>query len=150
MVWQFSCRRESRLVKISEAASIEDQWTEFRPSPPLRIEKDWGTILLDLEPPFKDDFYIGGQGPEKGKGILMPGGEVINPEIELTDEYNNTFHLVWEGSRRVVASNGSPIYGPSKGELPRDREYTTIRMRSNIVLKCRAIYWLDESGKDWK
>jgi hypothetical protein len=63
-------------------------------------------IRSDLEPPFKDDFYAEGNGPNKGAGILMPERDVINPEIQLVDQYGNVFDLVYACSRRTF----SPVY----------------------------------------
>jgi hypothetical protein len=142
---QFSCLNDSYWIKLSGPVEIAGDWIEFQPKTPLRAEKDFQWVVLDLEPPFKDDVYNEGKGSEKGKGILMPDGEIVNPELEITDQYGNKFNLVYKGSRE-----GGPIYGytpPDK--LPRDREYKTIRIRSSKTIKCKAIYWFCESAKDW-
>ena len=147
MLTQSSCLRDSYEVKISGPVTIGSEWIEFRPEPLLRADKDFHVVRLDLEPPFKDDFYDQGNGSNKGAGILMPDGEVINPEIEIIDQSGNVYKLVYAGSRRTF----SPIYNrPSPGEFPRDREYKTVRIRSPKQIKCKAIYWLCESNKDLK
>lgn len=147
---QSSCLRDSYLVKISGAVTIGDQWVECRPDSPLKAEKDFQLVLLDLEPPLKDDFYSEGKGLDKGKGILTPEGNVVNPEVELTDKFGNTFSLVYRGATGIVGSKENPLYGLPPDELPRDREYTLIRLKSARPIKCSAIYWFCESGKDWK
>ena len=38
---------------------------------------------------------------------------------------------------------------PYPDEWPRDRAYQTIRIRSPRPFKCKAVYWLNESAKDW-
>jgi len=146
MIMQPSCLRDSYWVKISSPLTIGDEWVELHPKSPLKAEKTFQWVALDLEPPFKEDLYNEGRGPNSGKGILMPDGEVINPEIEAIDQYGNAFNLGYRGARE-----GDPIYGYNRpDELPRDREYKTVRIRSSRPIKCKAIYWFCESSKDWK
>jgi hypothetical protein len=104
-------------------------------------------LLLELEPPFKYDFYHDGKGQNKGEGILMPEGNVINPEIKVVDQQGNSFKLVWRGARNTFA----PVYNLTYlNKWPRDREYNIVRIRSSRPIKCRAIYWYCESNKDMK
>jgi len=147
IIMENSCLRDSYEVKLSGPVSIANEWVEFHPQPLLKAEKDSQMILLDLESPFRDDFYGEGNGPNKGSGILMPNRDVINPEIEVIDKYGNVFHLVYAGSRRTFW----PVYNlPNSIKWPRDREYTTVRIRSPKFIKCKAIYWYCESNKDIK
>lgn len=139
-----SCQKDSYSVKISGPLTIGEAWVELHAEPQLKADKDIPQLVLDLEGPFKDDFYKEGRGPNKGKGILMPDGEVINPEVELVDQNGNVFALVYGGAR-----GGAPVYQyPS--ELPQDRGYKTVRIRSPKPIKCKAIYWYCESRKDWQ
>jgi len=102
---------------------------------------------LVLQPPFKDDFDREGKGSNKGKGILMPDGDVINPEIEVVDENGNTFSFVYGGASGVQLPNYTLQY-PAK--LPQDRTYKLVRIRSSRQITCKAVYWYCESSKDWK
>jgi hypothetical protein len=121
MLMPFSCQQpDSYETEISDPVTIGDEWIELHPDSGLNAEKTFQWIYLDLESPFKDDLYQEGKEPNKGKGILMPDGEVINPEIEVIDQYGNTFNLVYAGSIGF-----KPRYKvPSPNELPRDRKYT--------------------------
>jgi hypothetical protein len=142
----FSCQQaDSYEIKISGPVAIGEEWIVIHPALPLKAEKTFQWVYLDLEPPFQDDLYKEGTGPNKGKGILMADGEVINPEIEVIDQHGNKFPLVWRGGVGL-----SPKYGlPYPNELPRDREYTTVRIRSPRPIKCKAIFWFCDSSKDW-
>jgi hypothetical protein len=136
---------DSYEVQISGSVTIGDEWVEFHPEQPLKVDKTYQYVYLVLEPPLKDDFYQEGKEPNTGKGILMPDGEVINPEIEVIDQYGNTFNLAYGGAIGL-----KPKYRlPTPNELPRDRVYKAIRIRSPRQIKCKAIYWLCESSKDW-
>lgn len=147
MLTQSSCFRDSYEVKVSGPVAISSEWLEFKPDKPLKAEKDLQMILLELEPPLKDDFYSQGTGSNRGKGILMPDGDVINPEIQVVDQYGNAFQLVYSGARQTF----SPVYDlPYPNKWPRDRQYTTVKIRSSKPIKCKAIYWFCESAKDLK
>jgi hypothetical protein len=145
LLMPISCyQADSYEVKISDSVTIGEEWVELHPESPLKAEKDSQIVYLDLEPPFTDDMYRKGNGPNKGKGILMPDGDVINPEIEVIDQHGNTFKFVYSGGIGI-----KPTYElPYPNELPRDRTYTTIRIRSPKPIKCKAIYWFCESRKD--
>ena len=144
---QTSCMRDSYWVELSGPVTIGDQWVELRPQSPLKAEKTFQWVQLVLEPPFKEDFDEQGKGPNKGKGILMPDGEVINPEIEVIDQYGNAFNLVYGGGSGIELPNYDLQY-PNK--LPSDREYKSVRLRSSRPIKCKAVNWFCESSKDWK
>jgi hypothetical protein len=145
LLMPFCQQADSYEVKISGPISIGEDWIEFHPLSPLKAEKTYQYVYLDLEPPLKDDLYQEGKEPNKGKGILMPDGEVINPKIEVIDQSGNKFDFVYSGSIGL-----KPTYKvPSPNELPRDREYKTVRIRSPRPIKVKAIFWFCDSKKDW-
>src|SRR2546426_5677820 len=101
MLLQGSCMRDSYEVKLSGPIELTDEWTLLQPTPSLKADKDSESVVLELEPPYKDDFYKEGKGPNAGQGILMPDGEVVNPQIEVIDQSGNAFTLVYAGARRT-------------------------------------------------
>jgi hypothetical protein len=142
---QLPSQRDSYRVKISGPVTITDGWLELNPGTNLKADRTFQWVVLELKPPFKDDFHDEGKGPNRGKGILLPDGEVINPEIEVIDQFGNKFNLVYAGAEGL-----NPKYGaryPDK--LPRDREYTVVRIRSPKPIECQAVYWHCDSSKDW-
>src|SRR5204862_5629784 len=80
MLMEVSCMRHSYEIKVSGPVVLDDHWIELHPELPLKPDKDLQMVLVELEPPFKDDEYQEGSGTNKGKGILMPDQTVINPE----------------------------------------------------------------------
>lgn len=145
MMLMSSCFGESYTVKLSGPVTIGDQWVTLSPAEPMKADKTYQWVLLSLEPPLKYDGAAEGSGPERGKGILMPNGQTINPEIEVVDQSGNTFKFIYRGAK------GGPIYGYSDpATLPRDREYKTVRIRSRQPIRCKAVYWYNESSNDWK
>jgi len=69
------------------------------PGVPPKADKTYQWVLLTLEPPFEYDGADEGAGPERRKGILMPDGQTINPEIEVVDQFGNTFKFIYRGAR---------------------------------------------------
>jgi hypothetical protein len=133
-------------TRLSGSVTISDEWVTLSPDVPLKAEKTHQWVSLELESPFRTADYDEGNGPNRGDGIWTPGGDVINPEIQVIDQYGNTFSFVYMGTRGAI-----PIYGYSNPEdLPRDREYKTVRIRSPKPVKCKAIYWFCESQIGWK
>lgn len=147
MLIEPSCVRDSYEVALSGPMTIADQWIELQSKTPLKADKDSQMVVLELEPPLKYDLYKEGKEPNAGKGILMSDGEVINPEIEVIDQYGNSFKLIWRGARKTF----SPVYSlPYPNKFPRDREYKSLRIRSPRPINVKAIYWFCESNKDMK
>jgi hypothetical protein len=147
-----ACLRDSYSVKVSGPVTLNEMWIEFHPQSPLKPDKDWQEIGLELEQPFNDDFFNEGTGPNKGKGILMPDKDVINPDIEVIDQYGNVFALVYSGAHVPGNGKGGTVLyqRPYPEKFPRDREYKTVRIRSPRPIKLKAIYWLCEPRKDMK
>lgn len=145
MLMPCSCQQaDSYKVKVSGSMTVGNEWIELRPEPHLKAEKDSQIVYFELEPPFRNDLYKEGNGPNKGKGILMPDGEVINPEIEVIDQHGNTFRLVYSGGIGL-----KPTYElPYPNKWPRDRGYAMIRIRSPRPINVKAVYWFCESRKD--
>jgi hypothetical protein len=139
-----SCRPDSYWVKLSGSQTISDQWIDLRPRQPVKPDKDLQYVVLDLEPPYKDS-----PGLKKDLGILMPDGEVINPDIEVIDQYDKTYQLVYAGSTGAFPNPDTKYALPNGDEFPRDRLYKTVRIRSPRPIKVRAIYWFCDSVKDW-
>lgn len=74
-----SCSGDSYWARISGPVVIEGGWVELRAESPLKAEKTFQWVAVELEPPFKNDLDGEGSGPESGKGILTPGGENDKP-----------------------------------------------------------------------
>lgn len=147
VLMESSCFRHGYEIRIAGPTEITSQWLEVQAKPLLQADKDSHLIVLELEPPFKYDLHQEGKEPNKGQGILMPDGEVINPEIQIIDQNGTTFDLVYAGARRSFW----PAYGlPYPNQWPRDRHYKTVRIRSTRPIKCKAIYWFAESSRDLK
>jgi hypothetical protein len=147
---QMSCIHHGYSIKLSGPVTLTDQWLELNPNPYLRPDEDWQEVGLALDEPFNSDFFQEGTGPNKGKGILMPDKDVINPDIELIDQYGNAFPLVYVGASVPGKGKGGTVrYALAAFQgSPADRQYKTVRIKSPRPIKLKGIYWLCESRKD--
>jgi hypothetical protein len=144
--------KHSYSVKISGPLTLDERWSEFHQEKGLKADKDWQEIGLKLEQPYSFDFFGKGTGSNKGQGILMPDGDVINPEIEVIDQFGNVFSLVFSGARVSGSGKGGTVlyHKPYPQKFPRDRVYETVRIRSPRQISCKAIYWFCMSRRDMK
>lgn len=147
---QNSCLFHSYSIKVSGAITINENWSDIELKNPITQDKDpqyvYGQFLqLVLEEPYKNDIYIDGKGPNRGGGILMPDGDVINPDIEMIDEKGNKYPLKYAGARRTF----QPIY-KFQGGMPSDVRFVRVQLKSAKPIKCKSIYWVCESYKDLK
>jgi len=144
-------KRYSYSVKLIGRTTLENTWVEFHPEPYLKPDNDGQTVCLELEKPYTDDFFSKGNGPNKGKGILMPDGDVINAEIAVQDQLGNVYELVYVGA--WVSGDGKQAtvrYGlPYPQKFPKDKQYTFVKIRSPRPVKCKSIFWYCDSVKDW-
>ena len=146
---------------------VTQEWTEVDISPALRPTKRVQEINLRIHN-FKTDLR-----PHSFK-ITLRNGTVIEPEIELYDEYGGKFEMHHSGFVRknyddivfspgrptdnkpesrgsgfMVTDDGDIVYSPSKEvtKLFSDRTYTKLRIRSDIPFTCNQVYWRDCNPK---
>src|SRR5947209_6933963 len=110
--------------EIKGPVTISLDWLEITPDKPLKPERDVQEIMLSLEPPFIGDF--------EAKKIRLPDGSLVFPEVQLIDQNGNTFNLRWGGFRGHMNIEFSNF-----DELPKDRGYRTVRIRSEKPISCK-------------
>jgi hypothetical protein len=127
--------------KISEEVasnlSISSDWTVIKPESPMKTRRDFQSVLLKIENSKHNDKF----------DIILPDGTIVNPEVEISDEYGNTYRL---NSKSAFANNYDSesktfelsYAGFSKsGGLPEDRVYTEVRIRSDKPFVASKIIW---------
>lgn len=108
----------------------------------VKIEKDINYISILLLPPNKTFMSSG------GGGIKIPNGEVVNPEIKLVDENEKEYLLAYGGSRRY--DNNEYANYRCEVELPADKKYEKLLIRSDIPIKTQEILWSGYNARDLK
>ena len=125
---------------VSGPVTLSSEWTEFIPRKPLRPEKQWHNIVLDVDPTeglVEDNLH--------DEHMQLANGVNLKPEIQLVDSQGNVFAM--QVSRSAVPSRYNNGLIGYVSNLPEDRVYTKVRVRSNAPVRLSKIVWHCEQGK---
>lgn len=112
--------------EISGPTTISSEWREIVPRQPIRVERQIQYMTLDVADPFE---------PVYDKWSLRLGdGSVVKPEVQLVDENGNVYNLTSPAlDNKGIAFRNS--------DLPKDRVYRSVRIRSDKPIRLTRIYW---------
>lgn len=112
---------------IKGETTLTPEWTEITVETPLKPERDVQAVLLYLEDPYIGEF--------EGKGVRLPDGSLVKPEVQLVDVVGNTYTLKYYGffGRKLI------IY-TLRDQLA-GRDYRAVRVRSDKPIRCKEIIW---------
>jgi hypothetical protein len=120
---------------------VTQEWQDFSPAKPLRIRRQTQRVDLNI---VGYKFDLGEQLPWK---VTLQDGTVVNPEVQVIDEYGNTFEM--QDSTRVGDTVGLTPARRTEGAttFPNDRTYTKVRIRSDVPFRCSSIVWTNKDLK---
>ncbi|HEY0457818.1 MAG TPA: hypothetical protein VGC97_01625 [Pyrinomonadaceae bacterium] len=131
--------------EIASNVSISSEWTVIKPESPMKTKRDFQSVLLNIE---------GCKTHGKKSDLILPDGTIVNPELEILDEYGNNYPL---DSKSGVVNNYdsesdtfelySAGFSKKGGELPEDRVYTEVRIRSDKPFVASKIIWYNYNLK---
>ena len=129
-------RRMHTYLEIANDAFITTEWVEFEPVESMRFERRYQEVYVSLR-----DCRM---HTEK-EGLILPDGTVVNPEVQIVDEFGEK-HPLYRGSYGVMPVGGnSELLRVNRagysGNLPRDREYRSVLVRSDKPFRCSKIVW---------
>jgi hypothetical protein len=123
---------------------ISSEWTIITPQPPMKIEKRFQEISLKLEDC---------RHHNERNNLIFPDGTVIKPEkeifVEISDEYRNKYNLKggrykvnnYDEKSKTFAVHSAGFATKHPNDLPADRTYTEVRIRSKKPFRCKKIIW---------
>jgi hypothetical protein len=120
---------------IAGPMTISSAWTEIVPKEPLKPERQVQYIYLETTQPFDPDYSTW--------GIRYSDGSVVVPEVQLVDQDGNSYNLqpssysLKDPSRSDVVSG----IGFDRQDLPKDKVYLMVRVRSGKAISSSRIYW---------
>ncbi len=120
---------------IASSIAITSQWSEIKPTPPLKTSGTTSLVILELEGDYTPDF--------QSQMLRFPDGGLGMPEVQLVDEHGNAFPLHFLMVHHRDRS-GSPVMGGAgfgAPDLPTDRSYSQVRVRSDKPMKCSKLIW---------
>jgi hypothetical protein len=120
---------------IAGSTAITSQWLEIRPAPVLKASGKTAFVILELEGDYTPDF--------QAQMLRFPDGALGMPEVQLVDEQGNVFplHFLMVHHRDRTGSNVMGGAGFGSPDLPADRSYGKVKVRSDMPMKCSKIIW---------
>ena len=120
---------------IAGATTITAQWLEIKSDPVMKPSSKTPLVILELEGDYAPDF--------DSQRLRYPDGTLGAPEMQLLDEQGNVFplHLLMAHHRDRSGSNAMGGAGFGSSDLPGDRNYSKLRIRSDKPMKCSKIIW---------
>ena len=120
---------------ISGSTAITSQWLEIKPIPLLKPSGKTSLVILELEGDYTPDF--------QSQMLRFPDGALGMPDVQLVDEQGNVFplHFLMVHHRDRTGSNVMGGAGFGTPDLPADRSYSEVRVRSDKPMKCSKVIW---------
>ena len=120
---------------IADSTAITSQWLEIKPTPLLKPSGKTSLVILELEGDYTPDF--------QSQMLRFPDGALGMPDVQLVDEQGNVFplHFLMVHHRDRTGSNVMGGAGFGTPDLPADRSYSEVRVRSDKPMKCSKVIW---------
>ena len=137
LYWRLAPSTSNR--DIAGSIEITSQWLEIKPEPPLNSSKKIQLVLLELAGDYTPDF--------QSQGIRFSDGLSVVPEVQLVDENGKVFplKLVMVNHRDRSGSSVMARVGFGAPDLPQDKDYRMVRIRSDKPIECSRIVWQNRS-----
>lgn len=125
--------------ELASDLQINGDWTEVIPLAPMKINRRFQLVGL-----YVDGAYISIASHEDG--FYLPGGAAVCPEVQISDADGNWYSL--EGGSFGLAGRGKEDFRKisqagykAHPELPQDKRFRSIRIRSKTPFVCEKIVW---------
>ena len=145
VVWRLFFHETLKNVVLANDVQITSEWKEVGTPNELKVDKKYNYISLQIAPPL--EAYTVGGGSTKS-GIKIPSGEVVNPEIRIIDVEGKEYPLFYSGHRGGGAFEF--VNYEFEGNLPIDKKYQKVKLRSDVPLTIKKIFWSGFDQSDMK
>jgi len=130
----YNAKTAEQIVATNVAVSSE--WFEITPDSAMKPKKQVQEVVFVIDG-YKSDFS------DKTFQIKLPDGTIVNPDVQILDEFGNVYELKHSGFL-----NNDINYTPknSLGFLE-DRNYSKIRIRSDKPFQISKVIWRNANLK---
>lgn len=106
------------------------EWLEITPESPLKITRQRHLVALDLDKSIRTE--------QNGAGLILRDGSIVRPQVELVSEDGTIYEL----NRPSLYESATETLAYFTGEdLPKDKTYVRVRIRSDKPVRCKRIFW---------
>jgi len=134
---------------IAKDVQITGEWRDFPIAPPIKALYRDQTIMLGIK-----DYDWSSEGNSFTAPLKLPDGTIVDPQIQLVDSLGNSYPFHHSGAVRtggLLGSTDEPVFragsSDNSPDLPRDKEFTKLRIRSDVSFRCSRIEWVDYNPK---
>ena len=113
---------------VAGETKVSSEWIELTPNPALKSTRWTQSLILEFPPNRSVEYNQSDNRPL--------------PQVELIDEYRNTYRLTLSGRDSTTMFFGSDLI-----PLPRDRVYSRVRLRCDKPIEFARIVWRNEDHK---
>jgi hypothetical protein len=132
--------------QIADSLTLSSDWREIKPEKPLEIERQVQYLYVHTAETFPINSTSG------FREIRLADGSTVRIEAELIDEQGRSYPL--EPSSFSLADRTRTDIGSGVGfnyrDLPRDRAYSVVRLRSNKPIQLSKVIWRNYNQWDRK
>ncbi|SRR5216684_3683978 len=122
-------------TEIAGPTTISSDWLEIVPKQSLKPERQVQYLYIETAQPFAADYSTW--------GIRFPDGSTIVPEVQLVAEDGSSYDLHASSFSLKDPSHSDVVSGIGffLQQLPKDKAYRMVRIRSLRPISCSRIYW---------
>jgi len=117
--------------ELAGPTTTTSQWLEIVPKSPLRVERQRHMIALDLDQSIRTE--------REGSGLVLTDGYIVRPQVELVGKDGKTYEL--NVPSLFLTNTGETLAYFSGDDLPTDKTYIKVRIRSDRPVRCNRIFW---------
>lgn len=128
--------------EILGTTTLTTEWLEITPKEPLQASRRVQQVTLVLEPYIKKD--------KNSWGIVLPDGSVVTLEVQIIDQYGNIYNLTAPEFISTPGTNKTIERSFGIYDLPQDRLYKAVRIRSSKSINVSRIIWRCYNPQDLK
>ena len=119
--------------QIAGATTVPSDWLEITLQEPLRAERVVQQVVLYVDKPVTH--------PRDSWELIFPDGSKVIPEVQLVDQDGKVYDLTEPTTVTKPGSRESFQRGFGARQLPSDKTYRTVRIRSDRPFKVLKIIW---------
>jgi len=145
--------------QISGPITISSDWVEITPEKAMKPSQQTQGVILgvsDAHTPYTAPYDPNDKSWDQSWAMRFPDGSLVRPEVQIVDEYGKVYDLKSPSFTHKDRTKGDATGGmgftrsfdPSiDSNLPKDRVYRTVRIRSDTPIHCSRIIWECRTGK---
>jgi hypothetical protein len=127
--------------EIARDTSVTADWTEIIPELPMKISRRQQSVAVKIDGAYTSI------GADAESGLFLPDGTKFFPEVQISD-LDGKWYPLKGGSYSLGGSRGDGgdfryihLAGFRSLDLPKDKQFRSVRIRSDVPFMCEKVIW---------